>query len=265
MSYFFISGLPRSGSSLLASLLQQNPACTAQIQSPLGYSITQLLHSMGAANEAAMFYSEEQRRHIIESVFDAYYEKDLDKIVFDNNRRWCTHVSLLADVFPDSRVICCVRPPAHIVDSIERLLRSNPLYISSIINQANTTVYDRVQILMRKEGLVGYALNAFREAFYGPLRDRLLIVEYARLAQNPAGIMRAITDELKLPEFDYDFEHVQQLPGVAEFDAQLATPGLHTLKERVLYEPRNSILPPDIYKSLPVPFWQVNKAATNGQ
>jgi len=260
MSYHFISGLPRSGSTLLASLFCQNPAFHASLQSPLGYSMALLVQTMGPQNEAFRFYTDEQRVRMIEAVFDAYYEDHLDKVVFDNNRRWCSHMALLLKVFPEMRVVCCVRPIPHIIDSTEQLFHKFPMVVSNIYgNTPNTTVYDRVRLLMKPGGLVGYAYDALRTAYFGPHRDRLIIMEYADLARDPAKTMRRVHDELNMPHFEYDFAHVKQLPGAAEFDESIGARGLHDLKPRVLYEPSNSILPPDVYTSLPEAFWQVKK------
>jgi sulfotransferase len=256
MSYHFISGLPRSGSTLLASILRQCPSFHTSLMSPLGYSLVALHHSFSADNEAAMFYSDKQRIHMIEAMFDAYYEDEITKVIFDNNRRWCAYAGVLAEVFPQSKIICCVRPVPHVVDSVERLVQKNPLQISKIFGcTKNMTVYERVNLLMSPTGLVGYAFHAFREAFYGPYRDRLIIVDYRDLAQNPKATLRSIHDQLDIEPFEYNFRQIKPIPGADEFDAALGTPGLHVLKPEVVYQPSNSILPPDIYQALPPPFW----------
>ena len=269
MDFHFISGLPRSGSSLLASILRQNPRYTASFSSPIGYTVTALHQAMTGQNEARGLISEDQRVRIIQGVFSAFYADGAHEVVFDNNRRWCSQLPLLLKLFPEAKVICCVRPVAHIIDSVERLVREHPLELSAIFGwEPNTTVYERVRILMQPTGLVGYALNATRDAYYGPHRDRLIMVEYAELAQHPAAVLRRIENELPIYDFPctYDFNNIQPLPGAAEFDASLGLPGLHALKSRVEYKPSNSVLPPDIYGSLPEPFWRqkpVKKTATN--
>lgn len=261
----FISGLPRSGSTLLAAILRQNPAFTASMMSPVGQCVVQLQQSMSGTNEAKGFISNVQRERMLRGLFWSYYwDAGVDGVIFDNNRRWCAHAPLLSQLFPESKIVCCVRPPAHIVDSIERLVRAHPLELSTIFGlEPNTTVYDRVAMLLKPPALLGYALNSFRDAFYGPHRERLVLVEYAELAQHPGPVMQRLHDELKLPPFAYDFNNIEPIPGAEEFDRMLGLPGLHALKSRVVYEPQNSILPPDVYHALPPAFWQVKKAPTN--
>src|SRR6266700_3481221 len=145
----FISGLPRSGSTLLASLLNQNPACSASIMSPVGNIVTNAFAAMGPSNEADSFVSDDQRREMLRGLVENFYYNDEHPIIFDTNRRWTANASLVHELFPDSKIICCLRSPAAIVNSFERLFQSHPLSLSVIFGaRANTTVYERVADLM---------------------------------------------------------------------------------------------------------------------
>lgn len=261
--YQFISGLPRSGSTLLASLLNQNPACSASIMSPVGRLVTDTLTAMGPANEAESFINDDQRRHVIQAVMDGFYFNDFHNIIFDNNRRWTANAGVLAACFPDSKIVCCLRNPAAIVDSFERLFQEHPLRMSVIYGaQANLSVYERAGELMKPTGVVGFSLNAFRTAFFGPYRDRLVLVSYDDLARFPAQIMEEVTTALDLPKHNYRYDAIEQIPGIEQFDNEVATPGLHTLGSKVIYTQRQTILPPDIWRSCPPPFWQVKEEVT---
>lgn len=261
--YHFISGLPRAGSTLLASILNQNPACSASIMSPVGRMVTELLQSMGPSNEANSFITNTHRVRAIQAVVDAFYEADEHEIIFDNNRRWTANLSILDACFPASKVVCCVRSPAAVVDSFEDLFQKNPLTMSLIYGaQSNLTVYERTIELMKPTGVVGFALNAFRTAYFGPHKQLLVIVPYDDLARFPAAVMDDLTKTLGLPAHNYQFDAIAQIPGAAQFDQDVSTPGLHTLKPKVVYENRQSLLPPDLWNNLPPPFWEVKEEAT---
>src|ERR1041385_2217477 len=73
----FISGLPRSGSTLLAALLRQNPRFHAGMTSPVGSLFSALLRQMSQENEAAVFIDDDQRARLLCACFDAYYA-DID-------------------------------------------------------------------------------------------------------------------------------------------------------------------------------------------
>ena len=253
--YHFISGLPRYGSSLLAAILAQNPTIHAHIQSPIGQCITDLHHAMSGANEAHWFIDDDQRLRILKSIFDAYYDGFPD-VRMDSNRRWCANMALVQAMFPGAWVLCCVRSPIAIVDSLERLLQNHPLRLSTMIGLAmNTNVFDRVKRYMDPVGLVGYAWRSVQEAYYGPNRDRLLMVNYDDLARFPDKLLAEIHEKLELPTFEYNFNAIEQLPHTDLFDQSIGTPGLHSLKTKIEYLPRSSILPPAVLASLPRAFW----------
>src|SRR5690242_3542880 len=124
--HHFISGLPRSGSTLLAALLRQNPKFHAEMSSPVAGMYMAMQTSMSGRNEFHVFIKDHQRRAILRGLFENFYhEIQKTKVVFDTNRAWCNRLSGLVQLFPEAKVICCVRSLAWILDSIERLIQRN--------------------------------------------------------------------------------------------------------------------------------------------
>ena len=244
----FISGLPRSGSTLLAALLRQNPRFHAGMTSPVGSLFTALLRQMSQENEASVFIDDAQRAAILTAVFQAYYHDVQDKVVFDTNRLWCAKLPALAELFPQAKVICCVRHVPWILDSIERLIRRNKFEPSRIFNfDPGGTVYSRVEGLGTGTGMVGFAWNALREAFFGEQSDKLLLLTYETLTSDPRRALEALYAFIGEPAFAHDFDNVEY-DAAAEFDARLGTPGLHTVSRVVRPTERETILPPDLFR-----------------
>ena len=190
----FISGLPRAGTTLLASILRQNPAVHASIMSPVGQVVTDAVTAMGEHNEARSFITDVDRDAIAQAIFRAYYAGSRPH-VFDNNRRWLGNMDLLARLWPDARVIAMVRPVAEIVDSFERVFRAGAIKPSVIYGgYSNTTVYDRYDTMMQNGGVIKYAYDALKDAWYGPHKNRCLFIEYGQLASKPQETLDAIPD-----------------------------------------------------------------------
>lgn len=257
MKAHFISGLPRSGSTLLAALLRQNPRFHAAMTSPVGGLVDRMLEAMSEDNECSVFISPEQKRALILSIFSAYYHPQVDKeVIFDTNRLWCSKLPLIQELFPEAKVICCVRNIAWIMDSIELLIRRNAFDVSRLFNNPaeRATVYSRTEALSQGSRLVGYAYNALKEAFYSEQSASLLLVDYELLTLKPAKTMSLIYQFLGEEPFEHDFENVQyQEP---EFDNRLQTKGLHQVRERVEFQPRQTILPPDLFERFDsLSFW----------
>ena len=72
----FISRLPRSGSTLLAAILRQNPALHAHITSPVGSMLGALIADMSAGNETSVFLDEAQRFAVLRGLFSSFYDTD---------------------------------------------------------------------------------------------------------------------------------------------------------------------------------------------
>jgi sulfotransferase len=245
----FISGLPRSGSTLLSAILRQNPRFHAGISSPVAALWGALMGVMGARAEWADLIDDDQRRSLSHAVFRAYYEKIHPRqLVFDTNRIWCARLDALAQLFPDFRVIVCVRDLPWIMDSFERLYRKSPLLTSKIYApDSAATVYTRTSFLSSPTGTVGMPWDAVQEAFYGPHADRLLVVDYEALARDPKRTIDCVYEFLALPRFEHNFENVVYEDG-GEFDVRLGVPGLHLVSGKVKFVDRPTVLPPDVFQ-----------------
>ncbi|MEG5031534.1 sulfotransferase [Microcoleus sp. AT3-D2] len=257
MKAHFISGLPRSGSTLLAALLRQNPRFHSAMTSPVGGLVERMLEAMSEDNEFSAFISPEQKRALIISIFSAYYHPQADKeIIFDTNRLWCSKLPLILELFPEAKVICCVRNIAWIMDSIEILIRRNAFDVSRLFNNPaeRATVYSRTEALSQGSRLVGYAYNALKEAFYSEQSASILLVDYELLTINPTKTMSLIYQFLGEELFEHDFENVQYHE--PEFDKRLQTKGLHQVRAKVEFKPRKTILPPDLFERFDgLSFW----------
>jgi sulfotransferase len=248
MKLHFISGLPRSGSTLFGAVLAQNPRFRASMSSPVAGIYTAMLSAVSNKNEFAFAITPEQRLRLIRAVFEAYYA-DLppNSVAFDTNRMWCSKMPALRSLFPEARVICCVREVSWIMDSIERLIRRNLFDLSKIFDyDATGTVYTRCEALGRGDGLVGFAWNALREAFFGEQADRLILVRYESLVRAPKETIAQLYQLLDEPLFAHDFANIRF--DAKEFDARLGTPGLHDVGPTIAAAPRQTILPPDLFR-----------------
>ncbi len=254
----FISGLPRAGSTLLSAILRQNPKIHAGMTSPVGPVFNAALTAMGAENEFSVFFKEEQKRDILLGVFDGFYKHvDAPGVVFDTNRMWTSRVAAVRKLFPDSKMICCVRNPAWVMDSVERLIRKNAFDVSRIFNNAQerSTVYTRADALLNPHRMIGFAWSALKEAYYSELSDMLLLVDYDLLASRPGEVLPLIYKFIGEEAFEHDFDNVEY--EAEDFDTQLLAKGLHTVRGKVELKPRQTILPPDLFKRCQdLTFWQ---------
>lgn len=250
----FISGMPRSGSTLLSGILKQNSAFHAGMSSPVGSIINGVLEQIGAGSEFYTFFDENKRKQVCTSIFESYYANVNKRVIFDTNRMWSARLHQLTELFDDFKMICCVRNPAWVMDSFEKIYRKNPFDYSKIYGPGNrVTVYSRCESMI-SGGIVGGAWTALKEAFYGEYSERLLLVDYDLLAQHPENTMKLIYEFIGEEYYGHDFENVEYSRD--EFDFNLGAKGLHTVQRKVEFKPRRTILPPDLFqKYSEMAFW----------
>jgi sulfotransferase len=252
MMLHFISGLPRAGSTLLSALLRQNPAFHAGIQSPLAEIVSRTTQAMSSA-ESGVFLTDKQRERILVALLQECYAHLGERaVVFDSHRYWCGLLPLIATILPESKIICCLRNPAWILDSIERLVQRNPLRTSKIFNFETGTVYSRVDQLMTKT-LVGPSIQSLRQAWFGSHANRIIGIQYESLVRRPSEIMRRLYEALGQEHFPHDFDKVEY--DEASFDDRLGLPGMHRVSGPIVFKQRETILPPELFAKHDYEFW----------
>jgi tetratricopeptide (TPR) repeat protein len=260
----FIAGLPRSGSMLLAAMLRQNPRFHAGMTSPVGRLYMALETALTGRDDGAVTLTEAQRRAILKGLFsNAYDAIHGEKVVFDTNRAWTTRLPALTRLFPDARVICCVRSVSWVMDSIERLVRGNGFEMSGTFGlDPGGTVFTRVDRLAARAGIVGYALDALKKAFYGEQAGRLVLVEYETLCRAPEQTMRDLYGHIGEPYFPHDFENVDYAD--AGGDPAPGARGVH-VRRRVEWIERSTVLPPELFARFGnAAFWRRSDADVGG-
>ena len=242
--YNFIVGMPRSGSTMLAALLNQNPRFFASGTSAAQIIFTSLYHQFSNPSEMAALMDDDQRRAVLHAVVDAIHHKRGDRpVVFDTNRKWLQRTEQLVTLYPLCRFVVCVRDPAKVVSSLEKARRSLTFRQSRMFD-ADTTLVQRVKQLTAEDGIVGSCLGMVRDALTGPMADRMIVVDYDRLLDRPAETMDLLYQFLREPAFQHDFQTFTfELP---KLDTFLNMPGLHSIKGPLRPATHEMLLPGDI-------------------
>jgi sulfotransferase len=210
---------------------------------------------MSGANEFSVGVEDQTRARVIRGAISAFYKMSPESngVVFDTNRAWTANAALISALFPEAKIVCCLRSPAWIVDSTERNIQRNPLLASRLLGyEVGTNVYERVEKMMSGPYLGG-ALRGLKEAWYGPHRRRLIGLRYESIADNPKETMAKLYAALDLSAWSHDVGAVASEN--EEFDRGLGIPGFHSVRPSVGRSLRETILPPELFKTLDDAFW----------
>lgn len=243
--FYFISGLPRSGTTLLSTILNQNPKFQASISGPLARFAKAIIDQSSAMSGYRHQCPAEKRKKIIHGIFDNYYDDPTKEVFFDTNRGWTLLTPFLKDLYPNTKLIICVRDINWVLDSFEQLYRKNPYDKNLMIpDEYANNVYSRCDYLMNENSTVGFAYMGLKQAITSAEKSMIMLVEYEQLCKNPTGMMTAIYNFIGQPYYQHDFDDVET--SYDEFDDDVNVKGLHTTRKSVQWIERSMILPPDI-------------------
>lgn len=274
MNLHFISGLPRSGSTLLAGLINQNANCHASMSSPLAKVYGAVHASLGVDNEAVDFISESQRIAILRGLFEKYYQfwqyrEDHGKgenlqICIDTSREWTARHRELFELFPQSKMIVLVRSVSEILNSFERVYRKNVL-TSGQIWKTGSNVYSRSNDMLETAGVVQRPYMNAKDVFATGDASRVLFVRYDTLIYGGQPIIEQIFSFIGI-KWRGDTK-LAQIPKASEFDKRLGVEGLHTLNtETLAKENYGLLLPEDLVQKVTLShpsFWEVGQAQSH--
>jgi sulfotransferase len=233
----FNSSFPRSGSTLLQNILAQNPRfyCTPTSGVP-----ELLIASRFCLSSSATFKAVDQDKvrdgflGFCAGGLAGYYEKVTDKpIVVDKARSWFHYYEWVKMFQPDPKFLVCIRDLRAVLSSMEKLFRKNRF------RQDGADTHDTLT-MVTINNRIGHWLNsiptglaAYRliEAVQTGTVKHFHIVRFEDLTTNPAVTMRKIYDYLGEPEFEHDFNNVEQV--THEDDSQVTFYGDHVIRQKV--------------------------------
>ena len=185
-----------------------------------------------------------------------------NEVCFNTNRAWTSDTALLKDLFPNFKMIVCLRDVPWVLDSFEQLNAKNPYTIKPLYHHQDLpTVHERCRILMGEMpnfgGYVHGPLLMTQQSMFCNEKNHICYLEYDTLVRNPKGCMKEIYEFLGEPWFEHDFDNVED--SYDEFDQQAKIEGLHTVRKKIEFRQRTTILPGELWEYYSQKsFWKYN-------
>jgi len=218
--FYFMSGLPRSGSTVLSSILNQNPRFYSGPSSPvLGAMFAVEQNFMG--NELYHGYPKpNQVKEIIGSVPHHFYSDVQKPVVIDKNRAWTARIPYIQGyIGQQAKVICPVRDIDEILTSMIMMIRRNPYregqerinFIDEQLVKLNIPLSDdnRCEYIAGPQGILGQSLSAIVEGFEQGFGDHIHFVEYKDLVNNPEETLSKLYEFLGEEPYEHTFDNLQ--------------------------------------------------------
>ena len=215
----FLSGIPRSGSTVLAAILNQNPATHVSTTSGLVHALDGLAntwHSAGLLNE-----NDPERKKLAQTMrgcIDAFYD-DTDKpVIIDKSRGW-----------PIPQIMGAMNQVLNRPCKVIATVRPVPDCMASFVRVAKPDDLDK---FMYSGQLADHLKAAYLslDAGYRAMPDNFLFVVYDELLADPKGQLDRIHEFLGLEPYAYDFSNIDG-SSVKEDDENLhGYAGMHDVK-----------------------------------
>ena len=235
-TYYFDSGLPRSGSTLLTALLNQNPQIHAGTLSPV-FEVMYYTNDRLQGEQAQAFPKPQIFKKMVGDVIDTYYSDVEEPIVIDKCRAWPAHIDLIKQyVTPEPKILCTVRHPLEILASFIELInnsRSVSFIDKALLQQGMFITNDtRCEFMMNPGGIVWESMNALATAFRQNQTQHIHFIQYDDLVNEPKRVMQGIHSFLRMKPYEYDFENVENKYREKDTDVY-GLPTMHEVRKKV--------------------------------
>jgi sulfotransferase len=212
-TYFFESGLPRSGTTTLSAVMNQNPQIHSGPLSPVFESMLAMENYLKMSEQANAFPKPDSFHTMISGLIDGYYSDIAKPYVIDKCRAWTGQIPRIKHYLTDHpKIIVTVRNPLEILASFISMIHRNHNQISfidrNLIKEGlKATDENRCDFLMRPGGVVYESLAGLINAMEN-YRECIHLVEYDDLTSNPEQTLREVYNFLSLDYFNHDFNNL---------------------------------------------------------
>jgi len=226
---YFLSGLPRSGSTVLAAILNQHPSVHATSTSGL---LDVLIGTLNAWNDSLNIKASQpdkeannlEIQRILRVICEEKYATIDKPIILDKARGWSSDINIptMANVLGHKpKIVATVRNIPDIVASFVRIAKPEDKYE-----------------FMQDSHLITHVKEAYKSLLTGIqfAPECILIVNYDDLINDPKSQLDRIHSFLELSDFKYDFDNLDGT-NLKELDEEVwEVKGLHDIKPKLEYQ-----------------------------
>jgi sulfotransferase len=246
-----VTGLPRSGSTLLCQMLAQHPEIHCQgHSSPL---CNMLLGIRRMVSDDQFFLA--QLDHDFDRSYanlagamrgflEGWHRDTVKKLVVDKNRAWLHAIEMLLQIAPEAKLIVCLRELGQIYGSIEAR-HQKTILVDFIDHLADYDRFGRADVLFAKDKAIGAPLVSIHavEDLPPQVRQRLYFLRLEDLVDRPVQCMSHIYAWLGLSPYQIDPNNLTI--GVQESDSHYRMKYLH-MQSSSVSKPQPHEIPPRI-------------------
>ena len=228
--------MPRSGNTLFASIMNQNPDIAATPNS-ITLEIMKDLFLLKNTDVFLNYPDHKSLDNVLDSVYENYYKDWPQKIIIDRGPVMTKdNLSLMQKHYTQPfKCIILLRNVMDVLASYMQWYTENP---DAFPNKFGKNDEEKLSVIMNKNGAVAKELIAIQNAYNYP--DMCHFVRYDDIVANPEQEFRKIYQFLEEPYFNHKFEDLQQVEvNGMKYDDTIVGKNMHNIRlvVRKVYNP----------------------------
>jgi sulfotransferase len=239
-TYFFMAGLPRSGSTLLSAILNQNPDIYVTPSADTSFLMLSLYKTSQISESYHSGFAPEGYKNIMAKLPNAFYEHIDKPYIIDKNRNWGTPENIeVAELFADKvKIICPVRPILEVLASFVWLAEKNPdNFIDKFVPDYPVSQFRpkndaRCDAMMAANHHIEANILSLASSLDPRHQGKFHFVAYDDLVSKPEKVIQALYKFLEIPEFPHKFENLKW-PLMPNEASVYGIPNLHTIRSKI--------------------------------
>ena len=235
---FFLVALPRSGNTLFASIMNQNPEIAATPNS-ITLEIMKDLFLLKETDVLRNYPDHRSLDNVLDLVYDTYYKDWPQRIIIDRGPVMTpANFALMQKHFKRPfKCIVLLRDLMDVLASYMKWYTENPDAFPNRYNCKSNE--EKLGMIMNKKGAVAKDLDAIKNAFNYP--DICCFVKYDDLVAQPEQEFRKIYEFLGESYFNHRFDNLDQVKvNGLSYDDRIVGSNMHKLFDgpvRKVYNP----------------------------
>lgn len=239
-TYHFLAGLPRSGNTLLSSLLNQNPIIYSTPISPVAGYMWQWFEGSNSMEQIHRNIENRMRSEgVLRDFLDNFYKDVNTPVVIEREKIWGipNYLDLIKRYLtPNPKIIFTVRDVLEILASylnvmypiLEKEVKESP-YFTPIYMSLDDAICEYIMAPTRD---LDRCLLSLASAFYPENEGIFHIVEYNDLVSDPQGTLDRIYEFLELPSYKHDLSNIKKID--MDDDTNLGLPdNMHEVRRTI--------------------------------
>jgi sulfotransferase len=219
-TYHFLAGLPRSGNTLLSSILNQNPNIYSSPLSPINGMLWDYDQGLMRSENFLKLSDAQPALNAGSNIIKNYYSNINKPIIIDREKVWGTPANLniiKKYITPTPKIIFTVRPVVEILASFINILSEDSYIDTSMRNDGwwyknyLSKNDNRCDYLMSPGGQIDKALFSINEIINSDNKNVFHIISYDEIVNEPENTLKGIYKFLKLPSYKHNFGNIVKL------------------------------------------------------